>query len=100
MGLRRLGGDDVPAHRRYGRPERAVDARRVEIRITGIVKNIGTTAFRADPQDATCMLLENGRMVDSKPIENLAPGETIRLSYERDWCTTTEIPMDYELKIH
>jgi len=97
----RCDGPDPAAVRLDAVITRCITPTCADIRITGLVRNIGRRAFRATtPGDAICVLLEAGHVVHSEPMENLAPGETINLSYEVTWCTDSEFPPDYELQIH
>ncbi len=75
-----------------------------KIRITGEVKNVGSTPFQADPRQAVAALTETApgaRPVTraQQNIGNLAPGASLTLTYERDWNTATEFPPTYGLQI-
>jgi hypothetical protein len=84
------------------------------IRITGIVKNIGSKAFNSGPNQAKAYLYElpagvppasatGGRIVAQREIRNMPPGATINLSYERNWNSSSpaegEFPNSYRLLI-
>jgi len=84
------------------------------IRITGVVKNIGTKAFIAGPNQAKAYLYQlpagvpcpnatGGTIVAQREIRNLAPGATLAVSWERDWNSSSpsegEFPNCYRLLI-
>jgi hypothetical protein len=77
---------------------------RGRIRITGEVKNVGSTPFQSDPRQAIAYLNEaspGARPVTraQQDIGSLAAGASIMLNYERDWDTATEFPPTYTLQI-
>lgn len=79
------------------------------VRITGIVKNVGTKAFRSNPNQASAHLYEvsagGGRAVlkAQQNFDNLAPGAAIRVVFERNWNSSSpsegEFPPSYRLLI-
>lgn len=79
------------------------------VRITGIVKNIGSKAFIAGLNQAKAYLYEmppgssSGSVKAQREIRNLAPGATMALVYERDWNSSSpaegEFPPSYRLQI-
>jgi hypothetical protein len=86
------------------------DKFRGQVRITGIVKNIGRKSFKPGPKQATAYLYEmppgtstGGMLLAQTAIRNLIPGETLLLIYERDWNSSTssegKLPPTYRLEI-
>ncbi|MCP5101968.1 MAG: hypothetical protein GY950_01250 [bacterium] len=79
------------------------------VRITGIVKNIGSKRFIAGPNQAKAYLYEvpigstSGRVRAQRAITSLAPGATMSLSFERNWYSASpsegEFPPSYRLQI-
>jgi len=79
------------------------------VRITGIVKNIGSKTFIAGRNQAKAYLYEmppgssSGAIKAQREILNLAPGATMELTYERDWNSSSpsegEFPPSYRLQI-
>jgi hypothetical protein len=87
---------------------------RGRIRITGVVKNIGSKAFQSGPGQAKAYLYQlppgvpcpnatGGTVVAEKGFTNLAPGAVITVSWERDWNSSSpsegEFPNCYRLLI-
>jgi len=87
---------------------------RGRIRITGVVKNIGSKAFQSGPNQAKAYLYQlppgvppssatTGTVVAEREIRNLAPGASINLTWERDWNSSSpsegEFPNSYRLLI-
>ena len=81
-----------------------------QVRITGIVKNIGIKPFKPGPNQAAAYLYEmppgastGGTLLAQTAIRNLIPGETLLLNYERDWNSSTSSegkrPPTYRLEI-
>ncbi|MCU0288968.1 MAG: hypothetical protein MUF15_21560, partial [Acidobacteria bacterium] len=80
------------------------------IRITGIVKNIGTKAFQSGPNQAAAYLYQlppaatsGGTIVAQQQFTKLDVGETLNLIWERDWNSSSpnegEFPYSYRLII-
>jgi hypothetical protein len=80
------------------------------VRITAIVKNVGGKAFASGPNQAAAHLYQmpagatsGGTLVAQRNFQNLAPGATISVSYERDWRSSSpnegEFPPTYRLLI-
>ncbi len=87
------------------------------VRITGVIKNLGTEAFasKADPwtaalAEATWTTDSSGwlpryglRIVAKKPVTYLAPGQEFSLVYERDWDASSAVegksPPEYILAV-
>lgn len=103
------GCPDPAAHEIRFQIVRSYTQFRKRIRITGIVKNVGKQAFVSGPNQASAQLYEiplgaaSGRMVAQRAFQNLAPGATISVSYERDWNSSSpsegEFPPNYKLII-
>ena len=82
---------------------------RGRVRITGIVKNVGSKTFIAGRNQAKAYLYEmppgssSGAIKAQREILNLAPGATMMLTYERDWNSSSpaegEFPPSYRLQI-
>ncbi len=80
------------------------------VRITGIVKNVGSKAFKSGPHQAKAYLYQlppgaatGGTMVAQREFTNLAAGATFSLTYERNWRSSSpaegEFPPSYRLLI-
>lgn len=80
------------------------------VRITGIIKNVGAKAFTSGPNQAAIHLYQmpagatsGGTLVAQRNFQNLAPGATLSVSYERDWHSSSpnegEFPPTYRLLI-
>lgn len=87
---------------------------RGRIRVTAVVKNVGKKAFVSGPNQAKAYLYElpsglppdtpqQGKVVAEQAIVNLAPDGEIRLTYERDWNSSSpnegEFPNSYRCMI-
>jgi hypothetical protein len=73
------------------------------VRITGIVRNDGAV-FDSNAGQQSAALYEEvpgvgSRRVSLREFEDLAPGESISLSYEREWDTAIEFQPSYRLEI-
>ncbi len=80
------------------------------IRITGVVKNIGNKAFQSGPNQAAAYLYQlppgatsGGTLVAQQPFTDLAVGNALNVSWERDWNSSSpnegEFPYSYRLLI-
>jgi len=80
------------------------------IRITGEVKNIGNKAFQSGPNQAAAYLYQlppgatsGGTLVAQQPFTDLAVGNALNVSWERDWNSSSpsegEFPYSYRLLI-
>lgn len=80
------------------------------IRITGVVKNIGNKAFQSGPNQAAAYLYQlppgatsGGTLVAQQPFTDLAVGNALNVSWERDWNSSSpnegEFPNSYRLLI-
>jgi len=85
---------------------------RGRVRITGVVKNIGNTAFTSNPgsQQASAHLYEvpagatsGGTLRAHTDFANLAVNGTVTVTYERDWDSSSpaegEFPSSFKLMI-
>ncbi|MCM1983705.1 hypothetical protein [Lyngbya confervoides] len=76
---------------------------RGRVRITGVIKNVGSLAYLSQPSQQGLLLYENNRLVKTSSFQNLAPGATAQISYERDWNSSSpaegEFPPTYKLLI-
>jgi hypothetical protein len=103
-----LGGPDPAAHRIQFAIQDQTTAFRGTVKITGVVKNIGQSLFDSNPGQQIALLYEmqlggTPVLVAQKAFEDLAPGETLKLSYSRDWDASSpgegEFPPIYRLVI-
>lgn len=69
------------------------------VQITGVVKNRGTLAFESRPNQQAVHLYEGNRLVARQAFQNLAPGQEVRVSFTRNWSTSTEFPPVYKVMV-
>jgi hypothetical protein len=72
------------------------------VRITGIVRNVGTKAYISSPGQQNVILYEvdgTKRLVGDKPFQNLRPGQEAKVVFERDWSASNEFPPKYVMEI-
>ena len=69
------------------------------VRITGTVKNVGTLAYRSRAGQQSAYLYAGRRLVARKAFANLAPGQTVSVSFVTTLSTTNEFPVDWKLVI-
>lgn len=64
---------------------------RGRVRMTGVVRNVGLVAYNSGLGQQVAYLYEQQlgvstpRLVAEQPFQNLAPGQEVRVSFERDW---------------
>jgi hypothetical protein len=75
------------------------------VRITAIAKNVGGTDYTSGQGQQSLQLWEDVQGVNEKQplktqqFQNLARGERVSVSIERDWTASTEFPSSYEARI-
>jgi hypothetical protein len=74
------------------------------VKIIGVVKNVGTAAFETGPNQQSANLYEmvpggTPKLVASQKFQNLATGQEAMVAYERAWSTSVEFPPAYRLTI-
>ncbi len=76
---------------------------RGRVRILGAVRNVGRAAYESNPGQQTAYLYENSRLVAERRFQNLAPGQEVRVAFERNWNASSpaegEFPPIYKLAI-
>jgi len=74
-----------------------------QVRISGVVRNVGALGFRSRPDQQNIQLYENQRLVQTARFQDLAPGEEVRVEYVRDWYAASpgegEFPPTYHVLI-
>jgi len=87
---------------------RRISQFKARVRITGVIKNIGSKAFQSGPNQAKAYLYQvplggTPRTVAQREIRTLAPGASFNLVYERDWNSSSpsegEFPPNFKLSI-
>lgn len=72
------------------------------VMITGVVKNLGGP-YETRPNQQQMLLYEDNRMVASAPFSNLASGQEVSVSFQRNWNRSSpaegEFPPTYKLII-
>jgi hypothetical protein len=76
----------------------------VEVKIVGIVKNIGTENFVSSKEQQAIRMYEKApgatdRVVATKKFVNLNVGQTIRIEHTLPWTGSVEFPADYQVRI-
>lgn len=74
------------------------------VRITGVVKNLGTASYESGANQQLALLYEvtpgrAPRLVAQQAFQNLAPGAEVAVSYDRDWYAAGEFQPSYKLMI-
>lgn len=74
------------------------------VRITGVVKNIGSQYTSGSNQQGVLLYeLHPGgvapRAVKDQAFQNLAPGQEVTIVFERDWSASDEFPPDYAIQL-
>ena len=78
---------------------------RGRVRISGVVKNVGSKPFlnKGRPGAAGIQLYQGNRLVRNVTMRDLAPGETQRIHYDRNWNSSSpsegEFPPSFKLLI-
>ena len=74
-----------------------------KVRITGVMKNIGTLPYQSNPNQQALLLYENNKLVKRTSFQNLSPGSAMTIAYDRDWNSSSpaegEFPPEYKLLI-
>lgn len=74
-----------------------------QVKISGLIKNIGTTAYRSTPSQQVAYLYEGSRVVAQQSFTVLKPGQETRVDFERHWYSASpaegEFPPTYRLLI-
>jgi hypothetical protein len=77
-----------------------------KIKITGIIKNIGTVPYQSYAHKKTHLYLyelvpgvTRPKQVSLRYLENVPPGATGIVEFVRDWQTSDEFPPDYAIEI-
>lgn len=75
------------------------------VTIMGIVKNIGDDYVSSDGQQTIYIFRRNlgatgqGTLVEQKDFTNINAGETVEISYNMNWNSSTEFPPEYIIQI-
>jgi len=77
---------------------------RGQIRITGVVRNVGNAEFVSDPRQAKAILFETPQGASPtdrahQAIARLAPGASLTLTYQTSWDSAREFPPKYTLLV-
>jgi hypothetical protein len=73
------------------------------VRITGFVKNNGNQPYISGSNQQGVLLYElhpggvAPRIVKDQPFQNLAPGQEVKVVFERDWSISDEFPPNYAI---
>ena len=73
-----------------------------KVRISGVVKNVGSKNFVSNPRQMSVVLYEEapgGRAVirARQSFGNIPAGRTVQVSFTRTWYTSTEFPPNYRV---
>jgi hypothetical protein len=81
------------------------------VKVTGVIQNVGRNPYIQAAGSAQILTISESNDSSESPalnsfrlkgrqrISNLAPGEKMEISYERNWSTSNEFPPIYEVKI-
>ena len=70
------------------------------VRITGVVKNIGSANYVSGPEQQVAQLLEDNKVVSETKFQNLAAGDSVEVVHERAWSKADEFqPDNYSVRI-
>ena len=76
---------------------------RGRVEIAGVIKNVGSATYQSRSGAQLAYLYEDRRLVASKDFPQLAPGQEIKLTYGRNWDSSSpaegEFPPTYKLMI-
>lgn len=97
--LRKIRLLDLAAHRIEFQVLRRTSRFAGRVRISGVVRNVGTVTFQSGARQATAYLFEGRRVVARQELRRLTPGQEVRLSITRSWSQTNEFPPSYKLLI-
>lgn len=65
------------------------------VRISAVVRNVGTTTFDTGDDQQSVQLFEDGTMVAEATFNDLPVGAEVIASFDRDWDVTLEFPPTY-----
>lgn len=69
------------------------------IRLTGTVRNIGLRTFDSSAGQQSAQVWEGSTVVATEPFTDLAPNESLTVTYETTWTRSSEFQADYTLRI-
>jgi hypothetical protein len=76
---------------------------RGRVRITGVIKNNGRLRYVSGSNQQVVYLYENRTLVASRPFQNLELGQTVNVSFDRNWDASSpsegEFPPEYMVVI-
>lgn len=81
-----------------------IDDTKAQIKIEGVVKNIGKNDYKSGPQQQAVLLYEKipggaTRLVVTRVFQNLAKGAEIKVALVKNWDKSIEFPPTYILVI-